>query len=242
MLVVDVLSVGNSSASADMGFRLLPVPPKNGTLPGFALVPFGQTWGEIEKDLGEGWTFNADISAEAEWIFRAMPKRGGGVHTDRGAGEGDKEFRAEATLSFDPADDPEGRTVLNDGEGSAIRVNYFQARVLVHSTTDKTQVVVEVPAAGRFEAEPGGGFLGTVMPDGIQYDFDTTVGYDSESGLYFERGGTLEASIPLSKSLGPISLSELYSELDPGAGGGGGGAGAARAAARSTARQRGRST
>jgi hypothetical protein len=230
MLHVDVLSMGGNAGTASAGFNIVPVPAKNDTLPGFALVPFGQFHGEMNENLDGGWTFNADISAGAHWVFRAMPKQGGGLHTDRGTDKSDSEFHAEASLEFDPSEQPDAKSVLGDGEQTEVGIRYFRARVAVHSTESETRVVIEIPAKGNFRAEPEGGFLGSVLPDGIEYDFDTTLGWDSETGLYFERGGTLEASIPMNLQLGPLALSELYTQLDPGAGsvgGAGGGSGGA---------------
>ncbi|MFT4958725.1 MAG: hypothetical protein ACI9EZ_002059, partial [Halobacteriales archaeon] len=60
-----------------------------------------------------------------------------------------------------------------------------------------------------------GNFLEEVMPDEVGYDFDATVGWSSESGWYFERGGTLETSIPQDTNVGPFLMEEVYAALQP---------------------------
>ena len=222
MLVVDILTFGNASAGGNLGVNLVPVPPQNGTLPGFALVPFGNLYGEVSEDLGSGWTFNADVSAQADWVFRALPERSGGLHTDRGKDAQDTEFHGEATVEYDASANPDAKTGIGTGDGTGVGLRYVQARVAIHATEDKTRVVVEAPLKGAFKVSPDDGFLGTVMPEGIEYDFDTTLGWSAGEGLYFERGGTLEASIPMNTSLGPLSLSELFVEMGSASGVGGG--------------------
>jgi len=65
---------------------------------------------------------------------------------------------------------------------------------------------------GKIVIKPGNpdGFLAQVLPpDGFTLDFDIKLGVNSKKGVYFSGSGTLEFDIPLSLSIGPISINNL---------------------------------
>jgi len=237
-LSVNVLSMADASGEA--GLVLIPLPGENSQLPGLAIEPYGNVSGEVTEALGNGWTFNAEFSAEANWGLRVTADTSGStaaevVDLDTG-GEVSGRAHGEMDITYESQD--ENLTpILGDPQGTGIGVKYFQASVTIDYDGETAVFVVEIPAKGRIQIKPDGDFLKEVMPDEVGYDFDATVGWSSESGWYFERGGTLELSLPQDKSIGPFLMEEVYAALGPdesgdssaggsaGNGGGGGGGG-----------------
>ncbi len=72
---------------------------------------------------------------------------------------------------------------------------------------------------GKVVIKPGNpdGFLAQILPpEGFSIDFDIKLGINSQKGFYFSGSGTLEFDIPVSISLGPISILNLTVGLSPG--------------------------
>ena len=66
---------------------------------------------------------------------------------------------------------------------------------------------------GQFaiSAGEGDGFLQKILPnEPITAEFDITTGWSSARGVYFGGSGTFEITIPVHKSLGPLSLESIY--------------------------------
>jgi hypothetical protein len=219
--VVDVFTISmDDVGNAGVDLSIVPVPGKHGDLPGLAVVPRGFATGETSAEIEGGWTFNAEFSAEANWALRVRPKGGGGVDTvpNRGVGE---ELHGEAELTYDGSSGS-GRSVADDGEGTGVTVDYFQAALSIDYDGETVVFDVAFPIRGTFQTKPPDGFLGEVLPGESERSFDMEVGWGSEGGFYMERGQTLEASIPLQGKLGPALLEELYVDLGSVEGGGGG--------------------
>ncbi|MGI9551920.1 MAG: DUF6603 domain-containing protein, partial [Aurantibacter sp.] len=72
---------------------------------------------------------------------------------------------------------------------------------------------------GKVVIKPGDpdGFLAQILPpDGFILDFDLLLGLNSSKGFYFSGSGTLEFDIPVSLSIGPISILNLTLGISPG--------------------------
>jgi hypothetical protein len=227
-LELPVLTAFREDRYATTGIRIVPV-PGNGGLPGLAVVPFGEVSSSKEFGLGGGWTFNVAASGELDdWGFIARPEKkpelgpvGEGKNQDLPV-----ELHGEAGVSYSGStEDREEKTLLGNPEGSQISVRQISLTAKVDYNGDELVFTVALPASGTLGVHPDdfGGFLSKVMPqDGIFYNFDCVVGWSSDQGLFFERGGTLEVAIPQNASLGPVSLNEIYLEASPPGGFGGG--------------------
>ena len=219
--VVDVFTISmDDVGNAGVDLSIVPVPGKHGDLPGLAVVPTGFAKGKTNEAISGGWTFNAEFSAEANWALRVRPKGGGGVDTVPNRGV-DEELHGEAELTYDGSSGS-GRSVADDGEGTGVTVDYFQAALSIDYDGETVVFDVAFPIRGTFQTKPPDGFLGEVLPGESERSFDMEVGWGSEGGFYMERGQTLEASIPLQGKLGPALLEELYVDLGSVEGGGGG--------------------
>lgn len=61
------------------------------------------------------------------------------------------------------------------------------------------------------------GFLAQILPpDGFTVDFNIKIGINSQKGLYFTGSGSLDFDIPVSVSLGPVSILNLKVGISPG--------------------------
>lgn len=72
---------------------------------------------------------------------------------------------------------------------------------------------------GKLVIKPGNpdGFLAKVLPpEGFTLDFDLLLGINSEKGVYFRGSGTLEVDVPVSISIGPITILNLTLGLSMG--------------------------
>src|SRR5688572_7084777 len=72
---------------------------------------------------------------------------------------------------------------------------------------------------GKVVIKPGDpdGFLAQILPpDGFTVDFNIKAGLNSDKGFYFSGSGTLEFDIPVSITIGPISILNLTVGLSPG--------------------------
>ncbi|MEF8824859.1 MAG: DUF6603 domain-containing protein [Halapricum sp.] len=231
-LNINVFTVSDSSGSGEMGIHIIPVPGKNDDLPGLAIRPFTNGQAEVSEDLDQGWSFNAKVSGNANWAMKITADTSGKIQPEMldldTSAPVEREAHADAKLTYEPSGEAEITPILGDPEKTGIGVRYFQTHAKIDYDGETVVFVVEIPARGRIQVTPEGGFLKKVVPDGVAYDFDATVGWSSESGFYFERGGTLEMSLAQQKQLGPLLLEEIYAAVEPdspseGSGGGGGG-------------------
>ncbi|MEF8974844.1 MAG: DUF6603 domain-containing protein, partial [Halapricum sp.] len=221
----------DSSGSGEMGIHIIPVPGENSDLPGLAIRPYTQGQAEVSEKLGPGWTFNAKVSGSANWMMKVTADTSGGLAPEMidldTSSPVQKEAHADAKITYEPPGEPDITPILGNPEETGVGVRYFQTHAKIDYDGETVVFVVEIPARGRIQVQPKGGFLKKVVPDGVAYDFDATVGWSSDSGFYFDRGGTLEMSIAQNKNLGPLLLEEIYAAVGPedsagGAGTGGG--------------------
>src|SRR5262249_35026794 len=64
----------------------------------------------------------------------------------------------------------------------------------------------------------GDGFLAKVLPpEGLRTEFDLGIGWSSARGLYFRGAASLDATLPVQASLGPIAIDSVFLAIHPGA-------------------------
>jgi hypothetical protein len=200
----------------ELGVKILPAPPYKNERPGLAFVPVGEFTRSNSWDVSEELSLELKVGGSVtDTAFIVRPDGNGGVSTttvslDGSPGPG--QAKAEAELTYEP-ESPDATILL--GEPDATRFSVESASIGGGFTYEDSEFEfqVELPASGTFVIKPEGGFLSMVLPDQIRFDFDATVGWSSVEGLYFEGGGTLEASIPTHASIGPVDLNELYLAL-----------------------------
>lgn len=259
-LRVPVISFVDDDGTAVAGFKLVPLPGKTPHLPGLAMVVFGSFETGVSEELADDWSFNVEASGSlGNHGFAVRPRTDGSIDvrhvndvTDESgttsAGASDV-VEALATLTHEVGDGEDSereRVLLGTADASRLALTSLSARAVLRydSGADEFLLKIELPTTGTLGVHPADldGFLASVLPpEGIFYDFEVTVGWSSQAGLYIERGGTLSVTLAEFAHLGPVLLQELKLALEPGdaasgtptapgagpgAGGGGAGAGA----------------
>ncbi|WP_306055509.1 DUF6603 domain-containing protein [Natronococcus wangiae] len=217
-LQIPVLSVIDDRGTATVGVRVVPLPGKTANaLPGLAVIPFGVTGASESVDVGDGWTFNVESSAEqTDWGIGVWPDdQSGSSRTEMiGKGELPPEVVTTASLTYDGSvTDYDEKPLLGDPDGSRIAVRYAELNGSIEFEDGEAIFRVTLPARGTLAVDPEAvdDFLASVLPArGLVYDFDVTVGWSSNRGLFFERGSGLEVSLPQHRRVGPVRLTELY--------------------------------
>lgn len=214
------------SGTAETGLTMLPVPKTDDPCLGF--VPYGMATASETMDLGNGWTFSTNVKGDVE--NQGLVVCPGGVSfqaTDQSAPLGS--LHGEAGIEYARSSEQKSPTpLIGERGGSRVSVKTITVRASVDAELSSGgdpsfSFEIGLPSTGTIAVAPGdgGGFLQTVLPDdGIQYDFDVEVGWSSKSGLYFDRGGSLEVAIPQHAELGPVTLDSIHLSLGAGDDGG----------------------
>lgn len=218
-LWVPIFLLESPTGRTSAGIYFMQVPSGDGhDAPGIAVVPYGLASASDTIPLGEGWQFGWDVSGEVAEFGLVVRESGADLES-----VGDSTVPAELHASAEivrTIDSSESATLLGDPGGTRIAVRSVAAEAGVEYDGSEAVFVVGFPASGTLAIDPDdlGGFLSKVLPaDGIDYDFDVTVGWASDGGLYLDNGGTLEASLPQNASVGPITLDEIYLGVTPAA-------------------------
>lgn len=215
-----------NSGTAETGLTVLPVPKNDG--PCLGLVPYGMASASKTMDLGGGWSFSTNVKGKVENQGLVVCPDGVSFQaTDQSSPLGS--LHGEAGVEYAGSSGQGSPTpLIGKRGGSRVAVKTIAVRAAVDaelSTSGEPSFSFEIglPSTGTIAVAPGdgGGFLQKVLPeDGIQYDFDVEVGWSSKSGLYFDRGGSLEVAIPQHAELGPVTLDSIHLALGPGDDGG----------------------
>ncbi|WP_331232248.1 DUF6603 domain-containing protein [Natronorarus salvus] len=217
-LQVPVISVFEEDGSTSVGFRIVPLPgtPQH-ELPGMAVVPYGLAGASETVEVGEGWTFNVATDADQTgWGIGLWPDTdNSGSHAEViGTDHPIPNLDATTGLVFTGFESGRaGTTLLGGATGSRLSVQYAELSASVGIKNGQAIFEVNVPTRGRLVVDTNqlDAFLASMLPDdGLEYDFDVTVGWSSDRGLFLERGTGLEVSLPQQQRVGPIELTELY--------------------------------
>jgi hypothetical protein len=220
-LRIPLLNEMDSGKGVLLGLEIVSVPGSNGDLPGIAVRPYGNAAVGQEFEMGEDWTFTFEASVEStDWGLRVRPKQG-----EEGIDFGVPSLSADSVpvsgeagidLSYDPSEQAYS-TILGAENASRLDLGSASLSGSAAFESNDLSVNVELPTDGRLVLAPQGGFLEKVIPEDISFDFEATVGWSNGDGLYFEGGGTLEASIPMHLDLGFATIEELFLALNPNA-------------------------
>jgi len=132
------------------------------------------------------------------------------------------ELTATITYSVPDTDDPFTILALPGGSGITARQASFLSGLGRTGKGDLDPKFEVGLKKGKLSITMGGadGFLSKILPgDGINLDFDLTVGWSRDTGVYIQGNAGLNIAIPLHVDLGPLSLEWLYLDLELGGGG-----------------------
>ncbi|MFP8888259.1 DUF6603 domain-containing protein [Natrialbaceae archaeon A-CW2] len=216
-LTVPALMLDGGVGSATSGIQVVPIPRPDG-IPGLAIVPYGDLTTTQSFDFGDEWSIDMQASGGFdEWGIVVYPDAEPELRQVGDASDPPAELHGEITVQRDAGDD--GTTVLGDPGAAGIALHSVGLTARIDYDGDGVSVSIALPTTGSISAHPDAfdGFLSKVLPsDGIDHQFAVTVGWSSHEGLFFERGGDLEVSIPQQASLGPVTFKEIYLSVRPG--------------------------
>lgn len=229
-LRIQLLTLPQNNVRTVIGLKLFALPGEDGTYrPGIGVLPYGSAnisdGQSVSLGPNEDWTFSVTGSGATDltpYGLDLRPDMSGelssrlvDISQDAAA---DISLQARAELSYDGSTEDSAYTpVMGEADGTYLGVGQLSAAldVAYNDESGEVEVKVELPADGRLRVKPKGGFLEKVLPDEINSDIETVVGWSSANGLYVEGGATLEVALPLHQTLGPITLKEIYLSLGP---------------------------
>ncbi len=215
-----------SGFGADVGLQLLILPQTVADLPGLALIPYAA--GSIQEEIAlSDETFvelrgNADVAGGVAIIGR--PNRTVDLVAGFQGVPGSASAAASVGLVWRRAEGIE-IVLLGSAPGSRLRMGSLAIRAggrllsdgghdLYLETDWKGAGLVISPDPGQADS-----FLASLLPsDGVQLDFDFTLGVSTSQGVYFAGGGGLEISLPAHLQLGPVEIQSALLSVRPAAG------------------------
>jgi hypothetical protein len=197
-------------ATADAGFMISLTSADRGG-PGLVITPFGTIDVSVER---QGWKITLGLDAQVGSFAVAS----GGVHLLPGTEHVNGSFSAGLKS---PAQGP--AFVFGSPAGTRVEVGGAEltAELAVSTSSRALDLSAGVSnAAIVVAAGDGDGFLRRILPqDGLRTTFDLGVAWSNASGLRFHGGAGLEATLPVSVTLGPLSVPTLHLALHADGGG-----------------------
>ncbi|MFD1687025.1 DUF6603 domain-containing protein [Halobellus litoreus] len=222
-LRIPIVYLDTAEGEREAGLFLVTAPSSPlGRPPGIAIAPYGlqsltgagSADGRLDETvrLDDDWTFSIDLSAAGATDCALVVRPGGATLLTPGSTSTPTELRGSVELERSTVDgDP--TVLLGDESASNLSLTSVSARAAVEYSGDDASFLVELPVGTRLAVIPAeaDGFLRSILPaSGIETDIDTSVGWSSDSGLFFQGGGSLSVSLPQHRSLGPVTLSEIF--------------------------------
>ena len=216
-LRVALATFGASGVAADVGLEVL-AHRTPGSPDGVAIVPFGAGNVSERLPLDEHWAVVIDAEGDAAVPYGLVITPGGlGFEAVEGAA---RELVLVVRLAIE-RDQPAGEssTVLGNPTGS--RLDAGTLSLTLFASANPADVGVEVAGTDWrivAKAEPGDGFLATLLPaEGIQIPFSLGLGWSHSKGVYFVGSAGLRVELAVEKDLGPVHISTVSVEAAAGA-------------------------
>lgn len=175
--------------------------------PGFFITPYGQI--SFSQVIGE-WVILFNSSATIDGI--EINKNGIEIF----APSAQSKFNAELLAFKDVVNGPS--YIIGSSAGTHLQIGNYIIRGYFNADAQKQDAGIEMELRDAYLKIAGGdgdGFVSKVLPeDGLKIDFNLTVGYSKNNGLYFGGSGGFQTSIPVNKSIGPV----LFKTVDIGLG------------------------
>ncbi|MFT3901542.1 MAG: hypothetical protein QM727_00040 [Niabella sp.] len=208
-----------SVLSAGIGLYLLT--ETNNAKPGFAILPFfNQTFEQkiaITKKLDLAIKTAVDATGGLGLILRP----GKDIKAFAGLNNGTStDLTGLISFLFSLHDPQDPFILIGKKDASRLEIGGIssEAGTRFHSQ-GKFEVFTEFGIQdGKIvvKADNADGFLAKILPgDGINVNFDLTVGFSSTKGLYFGGSGGLEIQLPAHIQLGPIEITSAMLALKP---------------------------
>ncbi|MGI8332710.1 DUF6603 domain-containing protein [Actinomadura scrupuli] len=208
-LALPVLKGVTETGFAELGVVLAPVPRTPGGAVDSLFVG-NLTWGTVTASapLRPGWTVTVTGTADATGTVGMRLSPGSAALVAEGVDQ-----RYEIAVEGTPA---EPWHLIGTAGATRLDANGLRL-VLAFEVTDEPEVVVEVgslPGPGRggltLTVQPGDAdsFLGALLGSPLPVDADLTLRWSSRTGVSLSGGG-LYVTVPLDKTIGPLTVYSL---------------------------------
>jgi len=200
---------------AEAGLGVSPLLPGTPDGAGLALVPYAFGNWQTDRDLGSGWSLEIDTELDAG-IGPALiihPPLNLDLYADLVAGDTSGAFRFAITLR---KIDPDGAKMVLFGRDGGSRLDLGSIELAAAVEQDNSGGTVDVTLALNdlsLVLGTGGAdtFARQVLPDSdIESDFDLTIGWSSDIGFHFQGGARFDITIPVFRTIGPITVEVLH--------------------------------
>jgi hypothetical protein len=204
------------STYAEAGLTASTLEPSGAEKKGLAIMPYLTGATSISTSPAESWTFQFVGSATFEGGIALMLRPPAKVQfkTDLlSAVKDPAAVHLEAALGLRSQPDAE-YLLYGNPDASLLAVKGISVRAIADKSESGDDLAVELGIEQLrlvLSAKEGDGFLGKILPpDGIRAAMDLTVGWSTARGVYFRGSGALEITIPIHKTLGPITIDSIY--------------------------------
>lgn len=222
-LKLSLLEDSTDVSKLELGVGLFILPETASDKPGFTLLPFasGEFTETIELteilDLGvEG---GLDLTGGLGIVVR--PNKDIEFKTGFGGGS-PSAISGKLAILLKLSNPEEPFTLFGSPEASRLEIAGVSTKGgLRFHTAGKFEVFTEFGLEkGKIVVKPdpdeADSFLAKILPaDGIQIEFDLTVGFSTEQGIYFGGSGGLEIALPVHLNLGPIDIQSATIAIKP---------------------------
>ncbi len=165
--------------------------------------------GEVKMPLKKNWEMKVALGSASAISF--FISRDGKI-------EGPSDVKASIEIiakkeSGDPYYFPNNPD--NDSKGSCVKFGSFSFKGEV-SSSDVGIKFLAKESALVLDGSEGDGFLEKILPAGkTPIDFSFGIGLSAKRGIYLDSGGDPQATLPVSKSIGPLKIHSLTLGLGP---------------------------
>lgn len=217
-----LLEDNTSTHHFSTGVQVYLLPQTASKMPGIAFLPFASGGVAESIDISDRLKFLLDLSADLNPGVGMLIRPGEvKILTDIiGSGGVAPPTSLRLKLGLQYATPGEPIIILGTDDGSRLQIDSFAIKVgAAIATNGEQEILTEAELLGGklvIKAGKGDSFLKMIIGEnGIEGNFDLTVGWSSKQGVYFLGSGGLEISLPTHISLGPIEIQGLTLGIKP---------------------------
>lgn len=211
-LEIAIFEEAAGDAKLEAGVALYILPETGADKPGLALLPYASGSFETAIELDEKLELVIDTGIELAGGVGITLRPAAGLAFASGLDGAPSAIEGSFSAGLRYGGDTP-TVLLGSDTGSALTVSKAMLSGGSRFHTSKgANAFVELTlteAALAIKAEEGDsdGFLAKILPeDGIRFDFDTTLGFSTDEGVYFRGSGGLSVKLPVHIALGPVSV------------------------------------
>ena len=194
----------SKGANADVGVVITISPASQGDL-GLVFAPFGDL--NLSRQVGS-WTVAAQVAASVDVL--AWGRNGPALLATSGA----TDLTASVTATLPPpAQGP--AVVFGAPTGTRLEVGGATASAAAHLAQTGSSLALNADVTkSKLVIAGGDSFVSSLLPDnGLEANFDLGIGWSSDKGLTLRGSAGLQTDLPVSLSVGGVTLSQLHLAL-----------------------------